>query len=610
VETLRRVVEGVYRVQERHCKSLGLPWSTSKAQRSAQEMFERMFSMKFLPPGRGLWAMGTEYVERVGSAALFNCGFVSTADLKISFSTPFCWLMDMSMLGVGVGFDTLGANAITVQQPKYGTSDHLQHDVEDSREGWVELVRRTLDAYNGVGTLPELVNYDLVRPAGAPLRGFGGVAAGSGPLVMLISEIHKVLLPLIGQKITSEAIVDLMNVIGKCVVSGNIRRSAELAMGDPNDESFLNLKNPKLHQQELMNHRWASNNSIVATVGMDYSKIAPMTAANGEPGYIWLENARGYGRLQGEPDNSDANVAGFNPCVEQPLEPFEMCCLVETFPSRHDSYEDYQRTLKFAYMYGKTVTLIPSHDERTNAVILKNRRIGTSQSGIVQSFQRHGRREHFRWCEQGYAYLRTLDNAYSNWLCVPRSIKVTTVKPSGTVSLLPGVTPGIHYPHAEFYFRTIRFNATSHLITKLEAANYRIEIDAYSPNTLVVYFPVHEPYFDRSKDEVSMWEQLENTAQMQRYWSDNGVSATITFAPHEAKSIKYALELYETRLKAISFLPLENHGYQQAPYIQITKDEFDSYAATLKPIIWGDTKTHDVEDAYCDGEACALPVRP
>ena len=602
-DTLRRVVEGTYRVQEQHCKQFRLPWSGNKAQRSAQEMFTRMWEMKFLPPGRGLWAMGTEIVEKLGAAALMNCAYTSTKDISVDFAGPFTFLMDMCMLGAGVGFDTLGAGTVNIRTPKMDSGTHF---VEDSREGWVELLRCTLDAYAGVGTLSQFIDYSGIRPVGAPLKTFGGVASGAGPLVECVNDIHKILQPLIGKSITSVAIVDLMNIIGKCVVSGNIRRSSELAMGRIDDLEFLNLKNKNLNSEALFSHRWASNNSVNVAVGSDYSSVAAATAQNGEPGYVWLENARQFGRWGENGHRGDPRVDGVNPCGEQTLEDREMCCLVETFPARHDSLEDYKRTLKFAYLYGKTVTLLPTHDKRTNAVILRNRRIGTSQSGIVQSFQKIGRREHFRWCNEGYEYLRQLDEIYSDWLCVPRSIKITTVKPSGTVSLLPGVTPGIHYPHSEFYFRTIRFAENSPLLPKLEEAGYRVEKDKYSPRTSVVYFPVHEKYFDRSKGQVSLWEQLENVAQMQQYWSDNAVSATISFKAEEAEDIKNALELYETRLKSISFLPLENHGYEQAPYQKISREEYETYLSTLKRVDWTEN-THETQDVYCDGEVCLLP---
>jgi ribonucleoside-triphosphate reductase (thioredoxin) len=603
-ETLKRVVEGCYTIQLNHCKNLKLPWIAYKAQKSAQEMFRLMWDFKFLPPGRGLWMMGTDYVYERGSAALNNCAFVSTDEIEVSFSEPFCFLMDMSMLGVGVAFDTKGAGKVFVEQPKRGGCTYV---VEDSKEGWCDLVREVLESYVGNGKRPAHIDYSHIRPMGAPITTFGGIAPGPKPLIECIENIDRILMPRCGERISSTDITDLMNVIGKCVVSGGVRRTAELALGHPDDEDYLKLKDPKLHGEKLSAWRWASNNSVSADIGMNYAKVGTQTAINGEPGYFWLKNAQAFGRLRDGETWADAKVSGTNPCAEQSLESFEICNLVETFPSLHATIEEYKRTLKFAYLYAKTVTLIPTHNERTNAIMLRNRRIGLSQSGIVESFDRHGRRAHFDWCNEGYKYVGQLDKIYSQWLCIPESVKKTSVKPSGTVSLLPGVTPGIHYAHSEYYFRTIRIDKTSPLIEPIKKSGYIIEESVYGDNTLVVYFPVRQEHFDRSKTDVSVWEQVENVAQMQYYWADNQVSATITFKPEEAGDIPKILELYETRLKSISFLPLVDHNYPQAPYQEITKEVFELAAAKLKPLDFAAINTDEAQDLYCDGEKCELP---
>lgn len=610
-ETCRRVVEGCYTIQLNHCRHLKLPWDNAKAQQSAQEMYRLMWAFKFLPPGRGLWMMGTDYVYERGSAALNNCAFVSTEEIDFDFSEPFCFLMDMSMLGVGVAFDTKGAGKIAVQQPK--TSDEV-YVVEDSKEGWVDLVRVILNAYAGKSARPAQIDYTRIRPLGARIKTFGGIAPGPAPLMECVQNIDAVLGPRVGTRITSVDITDLMNVIGKCVVSGGVRRTAELALGHPMDAEYLALKDPDTNREKLLAWRWASNNSVVAERGMDYSVVGMQTAKNGEPGYFWLENARAYGRMKDGPNWLDSKVAGTNPCAEQSLESYEICNLVETFPSLHDSFEEYKRTLKFAYLYAKTVTLVPTHNERTNAIMLRNRRIGLSQSGIIESFEKHGRRTHLQWCDDGYQYVCDLDRIYSQWLCVPESIKKTTVKPSGTVSLLPGVTPGIHYPHSQYYLRAIRLDKTSALIEPLRKARYHIEESAYGDNTYVVYFPVQHTAFRRAKRDVSLWEQVENVAQMQYYWADNQVSATVTFKAEEAKDIPRILELYETRLKSISFLPLEDHRYAQAPYQEISEEMYRHAVSRLQPVDFGALNTEEAPDMFCDGERCEAvapePVTP
>ncbi len=598
-ETIRRVVEGCYSVQKEHCIKLSLPWSDKKAQKSAQIMFEKIWNFKFLPPGRGLWMMGTEFVAKNGSMSLNNCGFASTNDIDLKYSKAFCFVMDALMLGVGVGFDTKGAGKIKVQNPTAGTFDF---EIPDSREGWVDALRLMLEAFF-LGKQVPTYDFSKIRPAGQPIRGFGGIASGPGPLKEMLIDIQKILRARIGRELTSVDIVDIMNLIGRCVVAGNVRRSAEIALGDPTDYEFVICKQD---QEKLYSHRWASNNSVFAVKGLDYSFIAKQIAVNGEPGVFWLENAQAYSRMGDKPDYKDKKVAGVNPCGEQSLESFELCCLVETFPSRHESYEEYQETLKYAYLYAKSVTLVNTHWKETNAVMLKNRRMGISQTGIIEAFVKQGRRNILEWCDKAYNYLQGLDEEYSNWLCIPRSIKLTTVKPSGSVSLLPGVTPGIHYPHSQYYIRRIRLSKNSDLIEPIKKAGYHVEEDAYSPNTVVAEFPVHEKYFDRSKNDVSIWEQAQNAADYQKYWSDNQVSITITFNPQEADQIQHVLECYEDKLKSASFLPNKDHGYKQAPYEQITKEQYEKMMEGIQPLFLGETKDRAIGERYCDSDKCAV----
>jgi len=601
-QTCRRVVEGVYNVQKIHCKRFGLPWNDRKAQTSAQEMYRRMWDFKFLPPGRGLWAMGTDVMYLKGSAALNNCGFVSTKDIAVDFAAPFCFLMDMSMLGVGVGGDCKGAGTLTIESPLVSTKDTFV--IEDSREGWVEALRRLLGAYVGKCALPTF-SYENIRPEGSPIKGFGGTASGPKPLKDMLTSICYLLNQHVGRKITSGLIVDIFNLVGKCVVAGGVRRTAEIMFSGADDEEFINLKADK---EKLMSHRWASNNSVFGEIGMDYSHLVDRIADNGEPGIIWLDAMRKFGRLEDPANNADARAMGSNPCSEQTLESFELCCLVETFPANHEDLTDYQKTLKFAYLYAKTVTLIPTHDSRVNAVMLRNRRIGCSMSGITQAIEKFGRHTFFReFCNEGYKYIQTADKYYSEWLCVPRSIKTTSVKPSGTVSLLCGATPGIHYAHSEFYIRRVTLQKNSPLVTAAKDAGYPVETSVYSPETsVVVEFPVREKFFKKGKNDITIYEQFMNASDMQRWWADNQVSITVTFSKEEKDDILPCLQFFEDKLKSVSLLPISEHGYQQAPYEEISEEEFHRRASQVNALILGGN-THEVDDKFCDGDTCVLP---
>ena len=598
-QTCRRVIEGMFEMQKQHVYRLGLEWNDNKAQKTAKDAYDRLFNLKWTPPGRGLWMMGTKFVNERTAAGLFNCAFRSTRELNTKGGYLFAWMMDALMLGIGVGFDTLGAGTLTVQQPEFATENYV---IGDSREGWVESVKILLNGFLFGAKIPQF-DYSAIRPYGAPISGFGGTSSGHGPLKELHESLIELYTPRIGQPITSVDIVDTENLIGRCVVAGNVRRSAALALGNHEDFEYLQMKNDS---EKLAHHRWGSNNSFHAIVGQDYAWHAEQSQKNGEPGYIWLDNARTRGRFADPPRDDDKNVMGFNPCVEQQLEDAELCCLVETFPAKHETYEDYLATLKIAYLYGKTVTLANTHWAETNAKMLKNRRIGLSQSGVVQAFNKFGRRQMLDWCNNAYEHVRELDKIYSDWLCIPQSVRMTSIKPSGTVSLLNGSTPGIHYPEDEFYIRRIRFASNSEMLPALKEAGYKIEPDHYSPNTMCVEFPVHEEHFKKGKREITMWEQLEIAAQYQYFWADNSVSITVTFKPEEAADIKTALEMYETRLKAVSFLLYEETGYVQAPYEPITREQYEEMSKNITPIQRFNTDEGGEGTRFCDSESCII----
>jgi hypothetical protein len=619
-EVCRRVIEGMYSVQKNHAKDNRLPWNDNKAQKSAQEAFQRMFELKWTPPGRGLWAFGTPMtMEKRNSASLQNCAMVSTRDIdRNDPGALFAWVMDALMLGIGVGFDTLGQDK---QMSIYAPTEPASiYEIPDTREGWVESVRLLVNSFLRQNQPIQEFNYDLIRPLGAPIKGFGGVASGPAPLIDLHTRIRNVIGYRAGELLDSRAIVDIVNLIGTCVVSGNVRRSATLALGTPEDEGFINLKNPEVfpernsYDPEKPGWAWMSNNSISATVGTKYEDYVDLIADNGEPGFIWLDVARDYGRLKDAPDYKDSRIMGFNPCAEQPLESYELCTLVEVHLNRHESKEDFLKTLKFAYLYGKTVTLMPTHWQQTNGIMQRNRRIGTSLTGIASFADNSGLPALREWMDEGYQKIRHYDHKYSEWLCVRESVRVTTVKPSGSVSLLSGATPGVHWgPGGEFYLRAIRFGDQDPMLHLFKAAGYKIEPDLVSANTSVVYFPVASGH-KRAEKQVSLFEKIGLAATAQKYWSDNGVSVTLSFDKETEKQfVAPALNMYEGQLKAVSFLPMGNKTYPQQPYTEISREDYNSYVGKIGKIDWSaiyDGKDNlDAEsEKYCSTDACEIKL--
>src|SRR5690606_3217173 len=419
---------------------------------------------------------------------------LSTEHLGVRNPTlPFVRLMEQSMLGVGVGFDTLGAGKLTIFEPE---PEVEVYQIPDSREGWCESVDLLLRSYLTPGKKQIEFDYSLVRPAGTPIKRFGGVAAGPGPLKKLHETLREQFDGRAGQAVTSGDIVDVMNKIGKCVVAGNVRRSAELALGLADDKEVLGRKNYEGNPERMGADGWGfmSNNSVLAEVGGNYDYLVDAIAMNGEPGLIYMDLARSHGRLADPANNRDYRAMGVNPCAEQTLEDGEMCTLVETYPIKHESLDDYLKTLKVAYLYAKAVTLLPTHWPETNEIMQRNRRIGTSVSGIVQFAELYGWTELRRWMDEGYQEVTRRDRQYSEWLGVRESIKTTSVKPSGTVSILVGVTPGVHWPEQDVYLRRMRFRVNDPMVEVFAKAGYEVEPDVMdSEHTVVVTFPTRGP---------------------------------------------------------------------------------------------------------------------
>jgi len=613
VDACERVINGMYSLQKDYAKQQRLPWSDTKAASSAKEAFDRMFNFKWTPPGRGLWMMGTPLVNiQKNSAALQNCSFVSTSEMtKLNPAKPFAFLMEASMLGVGVGFDTKGVlKDFTIYSPQPDTDPII---IPDTREGWVESTTAVINSFLKPDQKSPVFDYSQIRPFGVPIKTFGGTAAGPDPLIKLHDYIRTMFNGREGQKLTTVDIADLGNLIGVCVVSGNVRRSAELLMGTIADKDFLNLKNYDV-MPERASWAWMSNNSVEVSVGEDLTPIIDGIALNGEPGVIWMDVTRKYGRLADPINNKDHRAAGYNPCAEQSLESMECCTLVETYIGRHETLDDFKRTLKFAYLYAKTVTLLPTHWEETNAIMQRNRRIGTSISGVANFADTKGLPVLRTWMDEGYATVQSYDKSYSEWLGVRESIKTTTIKPSGTVSILAGESPGVHWtPGGKHFLRTIRFANNDPMLPLFKMANYRVEPEVNSPDTTsVVYFPI-ESGAVRSEKDVSIYEKMALAATAQRYWSDNSVSVTVSFDPAtEAAAIGTALHMYDGQLKTVSFLAMEDGVYPQMPYTRSTAEEYEAGKMTLFPIdlagVYEGMAFDAVGEAYCTTDACEVKL--
>lgn len=604
-DTIVRVVEGVMSIRKDWFTKMGLHWNESVAQEIAHELATAMLDMKILPPGRGLWAMGTDFIYERGSAALNNCGFV---DVRDDLADSARWAMDMLMCGVGVGFSTQRS---TLPRPHRPVGQPRTFVVPDSREGWADSVDQLIRSYYTESAPPIHFIYTQIRKAGEPLKGFGGVSGGHDPLLKLHHRLRDYLdYASLEDVPASRLITDVMNAIGACVVAGNVRRSAELATGSLSDPVFTHLKDYNKFPSRA-DIGWMSNNSVILSESEEFERlpeIADMIRANGEPGIINLLNIQKYGRIGKK--MADAAI-GFNPCAEIPLEDRELCNLVEVFPTRCDSTEDIWRMMELATFYASTVSLLPSHDKDTNAVVARNRRIGVSVSGVADWVDNTNLSLVTMTLRRGYEeHVEPLNRRLAAEAGVPASVRLTTVKPSGTISQLAGVSPGMHWPVAKHVIRRIRVAEDIPMVDVLINAGIPYERDKYSDRTLVFSFPLRIGQGKtRAVSEVSIWEQASLVAMLQREWADNAVSNTLTFRKSEANQIERVLAAFAPLTKSLSMLPDQaesDQAYEQLPYEAITKDQFKELGE-LPVIDWSDYGGSDgVDSKYCTTDACEI----
>jgi ribonucleoside-triphosphate reductase len=598
-DTVIRVIEGIMSVRKHHYTVNRLYWDDNACQPFAEELAVSMFEMKWLPPGRGLWAMGTDYVYERGGAALCNCGAVDTADLALSAD----WAMDMLMSGVGVGVNTAWQGE--AYPPDKGAA--VECIIPDSREGWVASVRALVECYTDGKPYP-LFNYSQIRPLGSPIRGFGGTASGPAPLIELHRRIESYLdAYCAGMTDPTRCTIDIFNAIGACVVAGNVRRSAEIALGSVGDETFLDLKDYAKHPDRA-EIGWISNNTVILENTADFEhlpEIARRILNNGEPGIMNKINVQKYGRY-GERAEDRAWLS--NPCSEIPLESFELCNLAEVFPSRCEDEADFYTALEYATFYASTVALLPTHRPETNAIVVRNRRIGVSLSGVADLLDELGATELTRRLRKGYRIVKSANESWAAAAGVPASIRVTTIKPSGTISQLAGVSSGMHFPTFQYAIRRMRVGNTSPIHRVLTEAGVPNEPDTYSDNTTVFEFPIDQGK-TRKAASVSAWEQFAFLAMLQREWSDNMCSCTIFFNPDsEGHQVEHMLAQFAPVIKSVSMLPHSETGaYAQMPYEGISRETYEKRVAAMPRIDWKRFGGSDgIEHKFCSNDSCEL----
>jgi ribonucleotide reductase alpha subunit len=610
-ETIQRCINGAQR--------LGAEYTQDEAER----LFDLIFNLKCNFAGRMLWQLGTSTVDRFGANSLLNCWNVS-----INEPRAFLFLFENLMLGGGVGFSIRREDIHEL--PKIKKNVVVSHQstkdadfiVPDSREGWIKLLESTLEAFYNTG---KSFTYStiLVRGAGEKINGFGGMASGPQILIDGIDKIVKIMQSREGKKLRSIDVLDICNIIGAIVVSGNVRRSAQIAIGDPDDYLFLRAKNWSLGN--IPNWRSMSNNTIYAD---DYSHISEEIwnngyivdsktgFAKGEPyGFFNLPLSQKYGRTGDGPmeDSSlyptdEDNVCGTNPCGEISLASYECCNLSELYLNNITSKEELTECAKLLYKTQKAIAALPFIHEETNKIVHKNMRLGLGVTGVCQSIDK------IEWLDACYKELRKFDKEWSKQRGWSRSIKLTTIKPSGTLSLLAGATPGVHPAYSKYYIRRVRMASNDQLVKYCRELGYHVEYTvnfdgSENHDTVVVEFPCETPEGSLYAADMGVIKQLEMVKRLQEVWSDNAVSVTAYYTEAELPELKNWLkDNYKNSIKSVSFLLRQNHGFKQAPYEEINQDLYEKLKARVKSLknIESNIGNEALEGLECEGGACPI----
>jgi ribonucleotide reductase alpha subunit len=598
-ETVERELYGID-------KQLGLKFNEDE-----KEFYRTMrHDMKGSVAGRFMWQLGTKTVDQLGLPSLQNCAFV-IIDEPIK---PFTWAMDMLMLGSGVGFSIKKEHVYKL--PKVGKKklkiervDDKQADfiVPDTREGWVKLLGKVLKAHF---YSQESFTYStqLVRGHGEPIKGFGGIASGAAILVEGMELISGILNSRRGLQLRPIDCLDIMNIIGMIVVAGNVRRSAQLAIGDQDDLEYLKAKRWDLGA--VPNWRAMSNNSVDCKDAKSLPQEFWETYEQGEPyGLVNIDLSRKIGRT-GETQYPDPEVDGYNPCAEQSLVNKETCCLAEVYLPNIKSYEELLKVAVTLYRVNKHSLALSCHQKDTEEIVNRNMRMGIGITGVMMSTE-----EQLSWLDGCYNYLRAYDKEYSKIMGFPESIKLTTVKPSGSLSLLAGVTSGVHPATAgQYYIRRIRIAAGSPLIDVCKSHGYHVEFQENFDGTLdrstyVVEFPCKYPDGTISAEDMTVYQQLDTVKFMQKYWSDNSVSVTAYYEKEDLPELKkYIEENFNENFKTLSFLlKMGASGFKQLPFEDITKNQYEYLKARVKPITSVEINDEDLEElGACAGGACPI----
>ena len=572
---------------------------------------DAIISLDVMPSMRAMMTAGPA-LDRDNTAG-YNCSYLPVDDPK-----SFDEAMYILLCGTGVGFSVERQYVSKLPEvPELFDSDTTVV-VKDSKEGWAKAFRQVL-ALLWAGEIPKW-DVSRVRPAGARLKTFGGRASGPAPLVELFNFAITTFKNAQGRKLSSVECHDLMCFIGQIVVVGGVRRSAMISLSNLSDDRMRHAKSGQWW--ETASWRALANNSVSYTEKPDMETFmrewfALVESKSGERGIF----NRQASKKQAEKYNRrDSNYDfGTNPCSEIILRPYQFCNLTEVVVRATDSITDLERKVRMATILGtiqSSYTKFPYLRKVWANNTEEERLLGVSLTGIMDNPLMTSANAGL---EKTLEHLRnvavTTNAEWADRLGIPHSTAISCVKPSGTVSQLVDSASGIHARHSAYYIRTVRGDNKDPLTQFMKDKGVPNEPCVMKGDTTTVFsFPVKSPEGSVTRNDMTAIEQLETWLTYQRHWCEHKPSVTITVRDSEWMEVGAFVYKYFDEMSGVSFLPHTDHTYQQAPYQDCTKEEYDELLAKMpKHIDWSELTEYESEDntagsqtMACTGDSCEI----
>ena len=576
-----------------------------------KDIEQAIVGQEIMPSMRAMMTAGPA-LDRDNTAG-YNCSYLPVDDPK-----SFDEAMYILLCGTGVGFSVERQFISKLPEvPELFESESIVV-VKDSKEGWAKGFRQVL-ALLWAGEIPKW-DVSQVRPAGARLKTFGGRASGPAPLVELFNFAVATFKAAQGRKLSSMECHDLMCFIGQIVVVGGVRRSAMISLSNLSDDRMRHAKSGQWW--ETAGHRALANNSVSYTEKPDMETfmrewLSLVESKSGERGIFNREASKKQAAKFGRRDPN--YEFGTNPCSEIILRPYQFCNLTECVVRATDTLKDLERKVKLATILGtiqSTLIKFPYLRKVWQNNTAEERLLGVSMTGIMDNPLMTSSNKGLDNTLEHLRSIAVATNAeWAERLGIPASASISCVKPSGTVSQLVDSASGIHARHSPYYIRTVRGDNKDPLTQFMIDQGIPNEPCVMKPDSTVVFsFPVKSPEQAVTRNDMTAVEQLELWLTYQRHWCEHKPSVTISVRDAEWMAVGAFVYEHFDEMSGVSFLPHSDHTYQQAPYQDCTKEEYEEMLSLMpESIDWSDLSNYENEDntvsmqtMACSGDSCEI----